>query len=405
MGERLNHEQLEQIKKDMNVHDIYSFSKVNSFKTDPYGYFLHYILRMPEDKADSIYSYCGTLVHDLTEKFQADEITREEMVETYNDKTFELEQLGFKFDRTDEDKNEVISKKYHACNIHFLKNFKKIEGIDGISESHVVIKVGKFIFVGYIDYKHIDIIKVKDYNKKQLYITDFKTSTIYSKDKAKKEKMQLLLYSLGYIQNGWDIDNVKARWCFTKYISVDVMQKKKVDGEYTWKSRQIERNEIGSKLSASAQMWLKDTKRYNEEEINDFIVDMLVTNSIDNLPDDVKNKFKISDCYVYIDITKEEIDELVMDFVNTIHDIKIKEGEYNRTKDDRVFWTEVTKENEYFLAVLSGYSSKLHKPYFEYLKQKELDSQGVTFSTDKNKTNKIDDDDIDIMALLAELEE
>jgi hypothetical protein len=405
MGERLNHEQLEQIKKDMNVHDIYSFSKVNSFKTDPYGYFLHYILRMPEDKADSIYSYCGTLVHDLTEQFQADKITREEMVENYNDKTFELEQLGFKFDRTDEDKNEVISKKYHACNIHFLNNFKKIEGIDGISESHVVIKVGKFIFVGYIDYKHIDIIKEKDYNKKQLCITDFKTSTIYSKNKAQKEKMQLLLYSLGYIQNGWDIDNVKARWCFTKYISVDVMQKKKVDGEYTWKSRQIERNEIGSKLSASAQMWLKDTKRYNEEEINDFIVDMLVTNSIDNLPDDVKNKFKISDCYVYIDITKEEIDELVMDFVNTIHDIKIKEGEYNRTKDDRVFWTEVTKENEYFLAVLSGYSSKLHKPYFEYLKQKELDSQGVTFSTDKNKTNKIDDDDIDIMALLAELEE
>jgi hypothetical protein len=319
----------------------------------------------------------------------------------YNDKTFELEQLGFKFDRTDENKNEAISKKYHACNIHFLNNFKKIEEIDGISENHVIIKVGKFLFVGYIDYQHIE---VSENNIKQLYITDFKTSTIYSKDKAQNEKMQLLLYSLGHIQNGWDIDNVKARWCFTKYIGVDVMQKKKIDGEYTWKSRQIERNEIGSKLSASAQMWLKDTKRYSEEEINDFIVDILVTNSIDNLPNDVKDKFKISDCYVYIDITKEEIDELVNDFVNTIHEMKIKEGEYSRTKDDKVFWTEVNKDNEYFLAVLSGYSKELHKPYAQYLKEKELDTQGVTFSTDKSKANKLEDDDIDIMALLAELE-
>jgi RecB family exonuclease len=405
MAERLNYEQLEQIKKEMNVFDIYSFSKVNLYKTDPYSYFLKYILKVPEDKADSIYSSCGTIVHDLTEQFQADEISREAMVETYNDKTFELEQLGFKFDRTDEDKNEAISKKYHTCNIHFLNNFRKIEGIDGVSESSVIIKVGKFLFVGYIDYQHIDIIKVNDYNIKQLYITDFKTSTIYSKDKAQKEKMQLLLYALGHIQNGWDINNIKARWCFTKYINVDVMQKKKVDGINAWNSRQIERNEIGSKLSASAQMWLKDTKRYSEEEINDFIVDMLVTNSIDNLPNDVKDKFKISDCYVYIDITKEEIDELVNDFVNTIHEMKIKEGEYARTKNDKVFWTEINKDNEYFLAVLSGYSPKIHKPYFEYLKQKELDSQGIVFSTDKGKVNKLDDDDIDIAALLAELEE
>lgn len=404
MAERLNFEQLEQIKKEMNVHDIYSFSKVNLYKTDPYSYFLKYILRVPEDKADSIYSYCGTLVHDLTEQFQADQITKEKMLETYNDKTFELEALGYKFDRTDEEKNELISKKYHACNRHFLNNFKKIEGINGISESHVIIKIGKFLFVGYIDYQHIE---VNDDNIKQLYITDFKTSTIYSKDKAQKEKMQLLLYSLGHIQSGWDIANIKSRWCFTKYINVDVMQKKKIDGEYTWKSRQIERNEIGSKLSVSAQMWLKHTERYNEEEINDFIVDMLVTNSIDNLPNDVKEKFKISDCYVYIDISKEEIDELVNDFVSTIHEMKIKEGEYNRTKDDKVFWTEVTKENEYFLAVLSGYSKDLHKPYAMYLQQKELDSQGIVFSTDKDKTNKnkLKNDDIDIMALLAELEE
>jgi hypothetical protein len=393
MSERLSYEQLEQIKKDLNVFDIYSFSKVNSFKTDAYGYFLKYILKVPEDRTDSIYNVVGTIVHDLTEEFQADKITREKMIETYKDKTFELEALGYKFDRNDEDKNESISKKYHACNIHFLENFKKIEGIKGVSESSIIIRVGNFVFVGYIDYKHIEI----ENNEQYLYITDFKTSTIYKGEKIDKEKMQLLLYTLGHIQQGWDINKIKARWCFTKYVTVDVMEKKK-----TWKTRQIERNEIGSKLSASAKMWLKDTKRYSEEEINDFLVDMLVNNSIDKLPDDVKEKFKISDCYVYIDITEEEIKELIQDFIETIHSMKIKEGEYLRSKDDKVFWTEVTKENEYFLSVLSGYSTKHHKPYAEYLKQKELDSKGLEFS---NKPKELDEDDIDIMKLLEELEE
>lgn len=398
MSERLSYEQLEQIKKELNVFDIYSFSKVNSFKTDPYGYFLKYILRIPEDKADSIYSVAGNLVHDLTEQFQADKISRERMIETYKEKTFELEQLGFKFDRTDEDKNETISKKYHACNIHFLENFQKIEGKDGISESSIIVKVGNFVFVGYIDYKHIE----KENNEKYLYITDFKTSTIYAGEKINKEKMQLLLYSLGYVQQGWNIEKIKARWCFTKYVNIEVMQKKKVDGNYTWKDRKIERNEIGSKLSASAEMWLKDTKRYSENEINDFLVDMLITNSINNLPKDVQDKFKISDCYVYIDISKSEMDKLVQDFISTIHIMKIKEGKYLRSKDDRVFWTDITKENEYFLSVLSGYSTKYHKPYAEYLKQKELDSQPFGFKTNSAK---VDEDDIDIMALLAQLEE
>ena len=394
MSERLSYQELEQIKKKLNVFDIYSFSKVNSFKTDPYGYFLKYIMKIPEDRQDSIYGIVGNIVHDLTEEFQADKIKREAMIETYKDKTFELEQLGFKFDRTDENKNESIAKKYHACNIHFLENFKKIEGKDGISESSIIVKIGNFVFVGYIDYKHTE-----EYNDdKYLYITDFKTSTIYKGEKIDKEKMQLLLYSLGYIQQGWNLDKIKARWCFTKYVNVEVMEKKK-----TWKTRQIERNEIGSKLSASAKMWLKDTKRYSEEEINDFLVDMLVKNSIDMLPENIKEKFKISDCYIYIDINKEEIEELTQDFINTIHTMKIKEGEYLRTKNDSVFWTEITKDNDYFISVLSGYSIKLHKPYAEYLKQKELDSKPFEFSNKMN--NKPDEDDIDIMELLAQLEE
>ena len=107
---------------------------------------------------------------------------------------------------------------------------------------------------------------------------------------------------------------------------------------------------------------------------------------------------------MYVDITKEEIEALVKDFIETIHSMKKAEGEYLRTKDDTVFWTEITRENEYYFAVLSGYSTKYHKPYAEYLKQKELDSVGIQFSN-KPKNKELDEDDIDVLELLKQLEE
>jgi len=405
MGQRLNYEQLEGIKKKLGVNKLYSFSRVNLFKTDAYGYFLRYIKKAKEDRNDSVYGLFGNKMHDLTEERHLDEITNEEMLEEYNDYTSEMEILGFKFDRNDENKNSNISNKYHACNRHFIENFTKMEGENFEIEKPISLTVGKYGFFGYVDYKYetlqpLETLDSKDNETRILSIIDLKTSSIYKGKKIDKEKSQLLLYAYAFIQKGWHVDNVKIAWNFTKYISVEVQQK---NGKV--KTRQIERNEIGSKLSASAKTWLKNTKRYSDEEINDFIVQCVVENNIDGLPEDVKDKFVISDCFIYIDINQEEIDGLIYDFSSTVTKMNELEKEYNETGDDTLFWTDIDRSNEYFFATLSGYSRKIHKPFNAYLLGKENRTDMLQVSLNKPKSEVDDEEDFDIDSLLAELEE
>lgn len=403
MGQRLTYSELEKIKEEMNASALWSWSRISLYSTDLYGYFLKYIKKVPEDNNSSIYGVAGSIVHDLCELFQAGTITREEMIEQYEEAIYELEVMDYKFDRNDEDKNENIKRKYHDCNRHFMRNFKPIETENGESEKLITIKVGKFSFIGYEDFKHTEI---RD-GVEKLIITDWKTSTIYTGEKINKEKGQLVLYALGESQRGWKIEDIIIRWCFTKYVSVEVTEKKG-----NTKIRNIERNEIGNKLSASAKMWLKDTKRYTEDEIESYLTEMLILNTIENLPEDVQSKFKISECYVEIPFNQSEIDELVSKIVETIIEAKKKEVHYEKTKDDTVFCQEIDKTNSYFVATLSGYSSKLHKPYKFYLdelankeKERESDNDLLGIGKKLSKSKSTDDDDFDIMALLDSLED
>lgn len=405
MGQRLTRDELDKIKLEMNASMLWSWSRYNGYKNDMYGYFLKYIKHVPEDNNTSIYGICGNKVHDLCELFQGDGITREEMIEEYEDAIYELDVMGYKFDRNDEAKNANISRKYHDCNRHFMRNFKKIDTDTGESEKVITIKVGKFSFIGYEDFKHVE----KRDGVDKLIITDWKTSTIYTGEKINKEKGQLVLYALGESQSGWDIKDIIIRWCFTKYVSVIVTEKKG-----TTKVRHIERNEIGSKLSASAKMWLKDSKSYTEDEIEEYLAEMLILNTIENLPQEVQDKFIISDCYVETEFNQSEIDELVADIIKTIIEAKKKEVKYEKTKDDSEFCQVIDKANSYFVATLCGYSSKLHKPYRLYLdeqERKESERGGFDLLGVQDKLNKKNsavgelDDDIDLMALLDSLED
>jgi hypothetical protein len=159
----------------------------------------------------------------------------------------------------------------------------------------------------------------------------------------------------------------------------------------------ILRYDIGSKLSASAKSWLKECKldkktpMYSEIEIDAFISQLVETNDISVLPEEVQSHFKIEDCFVYIDITQDKLDGLVEDMRNQIFKAVKMEMDYNKTGDDTVFWSDINSENEYFFFNISGYSRMKHKCFDEYLKNKEM------FLT------KQDEEDINIDDLLMEL--
>jgi ATP-dependent helicase/DNAse subunit B len=77
---RRNYEEIEQLKKDLNVARLWSFSRINTYITCSYSYFLKYI-KKEKERETSIYSLLGTAFHDILEKYYNHKISYEEMLD------------------------------------------------------------------------------------------------------------------------------------------------------------------------------------------------------------------------------------------------------------------------------------------------------------------------------------
>lgn len=382
---RKSYEELEQIKEELGVDRLWSWSRINTYMTDPYTYLLKYILHIPEDRNDSIYSVSGSCAHELIEKFYRNELTNKQMLEEYEDKLFEFNIMGLLYDRSDKDKNEKIAKKYEDCMKHFFLNHKRVTD-KPIIEPFILIKVGNQYFQGYIDFLNVE----KRYAKKKIIITDWKTSSIYKGQKLIDNSGQLLLYGEGIHQkNNIPYEDIIIRFNFMKYVDVTYTQK---NGNI--KVRQIERNAIGEKLQSNTKTWLKHFG-YSEEEIENYLQQMINTNSIEYLPQEVQDTFKIDDCYVEVEINEEIINQHKNNIINIIKEIIEKENEFKKTKDKNLFWRDVTKESSYYHANLSGYSANLHLPYKRYLEELENNSQDDLLGVLDNKKDSLDLDWLD----------
>lgn len=376
---RKTKEELENLKKELNTKVLWSWSKYNTYKTSTFEYFLKYILHKKEDRVDSIYSVMGGLGHDILEHLYTEEIQYEQMDELFEDAWMTSSIAELKFDRSDSEKNKKISDKYYANLKHFFSNHQIIP-YKLQTEQFITIKIGNNFFQGYIDSCYKD--DNGNYN-----ILDWKTSTIYKGEKAQKECGQLVLYSIGLHQLGVPWDKIKICWNFLKYVTIQCEQ---ANGKIT--DREIERSEIGEKLHSSAKMWLK--KLGYEEDMMTYLDALAQTNSIDCLPDDVKAKFKISDCYVYVDITEELINSLIKNINDTIYEINNKEIEYNKTNNNKIWWEsqEDVKKQSYYFANLSGYSANLHLPYKQYLEEMDAQKSGDIFNGLGSEVEKLEED-------------
>lgn len=350
---RKTKEQLEKIKKKYNVSELWSWSKYNTYKTDPYGYLLKYILKEKETKA-SIYGVSGGNVHDIIESFYLKERNFDDLLEAYEDKLLEMNLANLKYNRKDKEANKKIASKYENNIREFFKHHEPIES-KVITEQFVTIKVGKNIFQGYIDFVYKD--EDGFYN-----IIDWKTSTIYVGKKIDKEKGQLVLYAESLIQRGIPIDKIKIKWNFVKYCTIkqELLTKGKT------RNKNCLRTEWVKGIEPTLRKWFTKLQ-YDPIETEMFISEAIENNNLDNMPDEIKGKFEYHDCYVEIPLNEEVIAELKIDIENTIHTIRTKEVEYQNTKDDKLFWTEIDKSNEFFFVNLCGYSPNQHKPYKAYL--------------------------------------
>lgn len=364
---RKTHEELKTLCEKLMVEFLWSWSRYHCYKQDTWEYFLKYVLHIKEDRANSIYCVSGGNVHEIIEQLYTDKIKYKDMPELYEDSLFTMNCAELKYNRSDAEKNEAVANKYENCIRHFFKNHNLITSPHFV-EKFITIKITDDIYMqGYVDMLVVE--KYKDENgndRKRVRIIDWKTSSLYRGKKVDEECGQLVLYAEGIRQMlGLPLEDIVCEWNFLKYVTVTIEQK---NGKK--KDRYIERNIIGESLVNTAKMWLKNFGY--EDEIKKYIDEMVINNNIDCLPDEVREKFEIKDCYVQVPLSEEKIQNLKNDIKSTVEEINEKCREYKDTGDEKVFWQEVTDSDAFRLQNLSGYSRKLHKPLDEYLSRKEM---------------------------------
>lgn len=392
---RLNKEQLNKVKDKYGVDELYSWSKINCFLTSPYEYFLNYILHKKEDNANCAYAPLGSIIHQVIEDYYNGKIKYENMIEQFKDGWITIIDIAdLKFDRNDDDKNNNIKEKYKEDLFHFFNNHNVIKN-KIITEQFIATKIGDYVLQGYADAIYKD--KEGNYN-----IIDWKSSSEYKGKTLEEHSGQLCVYAIGLMQLGVPVEKIKICFNFLKYCTVEVTQK---NGKK--KERSIERCKLGESLCSNAKMWLKEYG-YNENEIDEYIKEMIGINSVDNLPFEVKNKFTISDRYVYIDFTKKLIEKWTNLIIATIKDIKDRENDYKETYNEKCFWDteDSIKKNSFYFSTLCGYSRNLLKPYNEYCNKIEeknnsiFEGVGSCFENKKESTNnnykKFNKDEIDL---------
>lgn len=361
---RLTNEQLQEVMEKYGVDEIYSWSKVDKAITSLYEYFLKYVLHVKEDRTDCIYAPMGGSAHSIIEDFYGEKIKYEEMIERFEDAWLTMIDIAdLKFDRNDEAKNKTISEKYRLNLEHFFKNHVPIKYKVAL-EKFMVAKIGDYLLQGYIDASFKD-------DDGCYTVVDWKTSTKYSGKTAEEKCGQLIVYVISFLQAGIPLEKIKACWNFLKYATIQYEQ---ANGAV--KTRDVERYKIGESLQTNAKMWLK--KFGYEDRADDYLKLLLDTNDIKCLPEEVQEKYVVSDCYVYVPITEKLINKWIDTIVTAIKDVKLREADYEETHNELCFWDseENVKAQSYYFSTLCGYSGNLHKPYGEYLKKLEAAQNG-----------------------------
>lgn len=359
---RLSYEELENIKKKYNVNRLWSWSKVNTYMTSKFEYLLKYILKSKEDRCDSCYTTLGTICHDTLEKFYEGKIEYKNMIDDYNDGfTTAIVIAELKFNRSDEEKNKSIGTKYNENLVHFFNNHT-VYKYKLLVEKPIVFDIGGNVFVGYIDGLYKDD---EDY----VYPLDFKTSSIYTGKTLEENSGQLIGYAIGLHQMGIPLEKIKPHFNFLKYCTIKYEQK---NGAV--KYRNVERCKIGESLQSNAKTWLKEFGY----EPTEYLMQLLDTNSIDCLPDEVKAKYEITDCHVPVELNEKIIEKWTSHISTTIQDIELREKDYEETKSVQCFWDdeEDVKAQSYYFANLCAYSASKHLPYKAYLEKFEAAQKG-----------------------------
>ena len=306
MSERAEDKRLKELRdKGITVYSISRLDCINRCLAEAYKtYVLH------EKGRDSIYAKMGSRLHDTLEKIANGEATEAELLPSMNDELEDMQLCGLEFPK-DREGNDTIRDNWIKDITHFCKTFKMPKNQNLKTEELIIYKSPKGHYLqGYIDLQHI-------HDDGSISIYDWKSSTIYSGKDIAEHARQLILYALAKEQEGHTVKNIF--WVFLKYVKVTFQ------GYKTAKSKNkteivkcIERRKLFSELEKYFRQDLI------ESGMDEFDVDISLDNIRERLydgqelPEELKSKYKIRPCAVEFELTQEAKDECIKYIDDTI---------------------------------------------------------------------------------------
>lgn len=311
---------------------MWSISKINNFNTCKRGFFYTYIDK--KDQKTGIYSFLGSACHGDLENLYEDEKETELKDTNFSGDCMKAKMFGINFMSDNVEKNYLADIREH------YKQYRKPNG-KFLSEIGFILKIDENNYMqGYID-----LIKLNDDGTVE--IVDFKTSSKFDKKKLFEGGRQLSVYQMA-LEQLYGMEVVSNGWQMLKYVSVQV-------GDY--KAKDVSAREWVAKCSTQIKN-LNKKEKYVDEGLIDMLLSKCETdNSIELLPQKLKDRINVKTCFVGYDVTDEIKKETMEYILNTVSEIEELDKGNEKEWDRNV--------NEFWCKNLCGFSGK-HCRYWEY---------------------------------------
>lgn len=304
---------------------VYSFSKLSSIGNCPYAAYLQYIIKQ-RNKRQSVWGVLGGKFHDKLEEITNGECDVEELKGIVAQEFEYLDLLGLEFPK--DYKGEDSIRKNWAKNMqHFADTFVPLKG-NFSTEELLILKLDEEHYIqGYADL-------IRHNEDGTITILDWKTSSLYSNEEFEHAAHQLKIYGLAKEADGETVKHLA--WIFMKYVEVTYTGKLRSNAKKESEIKKvIERRRLGTELIRP----IKDklfAAGYDEMSIDTYIATVTKTNSIDCLPNDIRNQFVIKPYIKTTPFDDSEKDKTLKYINDTINEFESR-GSNSRDWEPREF--------------------------------------------------------------------
>lgn len=350
--------------------NVYSHSKLSTIDNCLYSSYLTYIEH--EKGTNNIYALAGGKIHDKLEEIVNEECDESVLLLTLYEELADYDMLGISFPK-DRNGKDSIRNGWIANMTHFCNSFKKPKG-KFITEKFLILKIDEEHYLqGFCD-----LIKIVDEKNKVVSVYDWKTSSQFAKDDLIHHGRQLVIYQMALEQLGYTVK--ECAWIMLKYCTLQYEGKKRSNSKTESPIEKVcERKKIVQELKSDIELRLANVG-YGEIDIEIMLNEALDNNSLDNLPDKIKSRYKITPYvrkYEVTDEVKEECLQYIKEKSELWEGLDKEEKSYPPRKFTKLTATGKEIDDIFFCLNLCNHKSCPHIKKYLDTKQNSTDDDDL----------------------------